>query len=54
MSQSKDEDNRRALLAFLERYCGNLTLHEARSLRVESLESLGWLRPDIKDSLTYR
>jgi hypothetical protein len=54
MSQSKGEDDRRALLAFLERYCGNLTLHEARSLCVESLDSLGWPRTDIKDSLTCR
>jgi len=54
MSESKREEERRALLAFLERYCGELTLREARSLRVESLDSLGWPRADIKDSLTYR
>jgi hypothetical protein len=54
MSESEREEDRRALLAFLERYCGELTLREARSLCVESLDSLGWSRADIKGSLTYR
>ncbi len=54
MSEGERREDRRALLAFLERNWGELTLRDARSLCIESLDSLGLLRPDIKESLTTR
>ncbi len=54
MSESKPETDRRALLAFVERYWTELTLREARSLCVESLVSLSSQVSNIKEVLTYR
>jgi hypothetical protein len=54
MSESQPETDRRALLAFVERYWTELTLREARSLCVESLAPIPSPLPNIKDVLTYR
>jgi hypothetical protein len=54
MSESKPETDRRALLAFVERYWTELTLREARFLCVESLDVPSPRPASIKEALTFR
>jgi hypothetical protein len=54
MSASKPETDRRALLAFVERYWTELTLREARLLCVESLDAPSPPPSVIKEVLTFR
>ncbi len=54
MSDRPHGDERRELLALLERHWTKLTLGEARSLCVDSLDRFVAVPNDIKDSLTYR
>jgi hypothetical protein len=54
MSDGKPPEERGLLLAFVERYCRDLTLRDARSLCAEIVEPSPQPPPSIKASLTFR
>ncbi|MBD5653946.1 MAG: hypothetical protein IAI50_02050 [Candidatus Eremiobacteraeota bacterium] len=54
MADGDQLQDRRALLAFVERHWRELTLREARSLGAEVVDRKSAAAPQVNSTLTYR